>query len=162
LQFIKKSCKNSRYPLQDIYNQIIEQVNIQTCCSSQNYPILENEINSNELSNSLVYEKMVLNNFIVSSKNIRDKYFILNNQDIVEINKIIKDINEQINLLITTLNYCVMFQNPISSCITKTFYINNINSKSQLKLIDYNCLKYKCLYLPTNNKSIAIALLHDL
>jgi len=30
LQFIKKSCKNSRYPLQDIYNRIIEQVNTQT------------------------------------------------------------------------------------------------------------------------------------
>lgn len=55
-----------------------------------------------------------------------------------------------------------MFQNPISSCIIKIFYINNINSNLQQKLIDFNCLKYKCLYVPTNNKSIAIALLHEL
>jgi hypothetical protein len=95
-------------------------------------------------------------------KKIRDKYFILTNNEIVEVNKIVKYLNGQIKLIVTSLSYCVMYQNPISSYLIKSFYINNnSNQNSQTKLIDFNCLKNKCLYIPTNTKSVAIALLHE-
>jgi len=71
---LKKSCKNSRYPLQDTYNRIIEQVNIQTQCNLLKYPTLKNEINSGDSINENVYEKVILKNFVGSSKSIRDKY----------------------------------------------------------------------------------------
>ncbi|XP_022166117.1 uncharacterized protein LOC111030759, partial [Myzus persicae] len=43
LQFLKKSCKNSRYPLEDTYNRIMEHVNIDISSVAPNYPILRNE-----------------------------------------------------------------------------------------------------------------------
>ncbi|XP_050547917.1 uncharacterized protein LOC126909525, partial [Daktulosphaira vitifoliae] len=120
LQFLKKSCKNLRYPLQDIYNRIIEQVNTDTKCDPLNYPMLKNEIMS-ENPNESHYKKLILNNFIVSSTNIRDKYFILKNQELVEVNKIIKDLKGQISIVVTPLNYSAMYQNPLSSYLIKTF-----------------------------------------
>lgn len=161
LQFIKKSSKNSRYPLQDTYNRIIEQVNTQAHCNPLNYPILKNEINSDDSIDKNLYEKVILKNFVVSSKSIRDKYFILKNNEIVEVKKIIKHSNGQIQLIVSPLNYCNMYQDPISSCLIKSFYTNN-NNHNYSKLIDLDCLKNKCLYIPTGSKSIAIALLHEL
>jgi len=47
LQFVKKSFKNARCPLEDIYNHIMEQINIQSTFITLNYPILKHEINFN-------------------------------------------------------------------------------------------------------------------
>jgi len=124
------------------------------------YPILKNVINSNDSVNENLYKKVFLKNFVISSKSIQDKYFILKNNKI-EVNKIIKHLNEQIYLIVTPLNYCIMYQDFISSCLIKSFYINNNNHNSS-KLIDLDCLKNKCLYILAGSKSIAIALLHEL
>lgn len=47
LQIMKKSVKNSKYPLQDVYNRIVEQYSqIQFLPT---YPILKNQIDYNSL-----------------------------------------------------------------------------------------------------------------
>jgi len=45
LQFVKKISKNSKYPLQDTYNRIMEKINNQPYDLSLNYPLLKNELN---------------------------------------------------------------------------------------------------------------------
>lgn len=75
LQFIKKSCKNSRYPLQDTYNRIIEQVNIQTKCNPLKYPIMKNEINSGDSINENEYEKVILKKFCSKFKKYSGQIF---------------------------------------------------------------------------------------
>jgi len=114
---------------------------------------MKNEINSGDSINENEYEKVILKNVVVSSKSIRDKYFILKNNDIVEVNKIVKLLTGQIYLIVTPLNYCIMYQDPISSCLIKSFYIDNNNNNCS-KSIGLDCLKSKCLYTYTNRQQI--------
>lgn len=53
---MKKSYKNSRYPLEDTYNGIMEHINTDSSSVAQNYPILKNEINYGPLVNKSIYE----------------------------------------------------------------------------------------------------------
>jgi len=76
LQFIKKSCKNYRFPLQDAYNRIMEKFDVQIKTTSLIYPILKGELKFNTyLNDSLaetMYEEVELEKFLVSSKNVKD------------------------------------------------------------------------------------------
>jgi len=56
LQFVKKSCKNARYPLKDTYNRVIEEIKIESTSVKLNYPILKNKINYDASVNNSVYE----------------------------------------------------------------------------------------------------------
>lgn len=162
LQFLKKSCKNDRFPLQDAYNRIIEKLNVQIKTVAPFYPILKKELNDN-FNSSLIstsYEQVILEQFIVSSKNIKDKYFMLYNNVIIEVSKIIKYLNNEIKLEVKKFKCSPMIDHPITSDITKLFYIYEIIPK-ELILIDLNSLKYKCFVTSIdNNKYIAIALIH--
>jgi len=53
LQFLKNSCKNARYHLEDTYNRIMEHIDIDTSTIALNYPILKNEINYDPLVDQL-------------------------------------------------------------------------------------------------------------
>lgn len=64
---------------------------------------LQNEINFGDSIDENLYEKIIIKNFVGSSKSIRDKYFILKNNEIVETNKIIKHLNGQIQLIVNPL-----------------------------------------------------------
>jgi len=87
LQFIKKSSKNSKNPLEDIYNRIIEHVNSQTNIIPSKFPILENELPYDNIENNSItetfYEIVVIEQFIVSSKKVKDSYFVLENYDLI-------------------------------------------------------------------------------
>jgi hypothetical protein len=164
LQFIKKSSKNSKSPLEDIYNRIIEHVNAQTHIIPSKFPILQNELpydnTKNNSINETLYEKMILKQFIVSSKKDKDSYFILENGDLVKVNKIIHFLSDNIKLEVTKLKYSPFFVKPVSSDIIKIFSVDEIIPETRL-LINSNALKYKCFTVPIEkNKYISIALLH--
>lgn len=93
--------KNSRFPLQDVYNRIIEQKNIEIVESIVSYPILKNEIDYNHLSHpdltDTLYENIITEHFILSSVNKKDMYFLLKNNGIICIKKIIKRVNGSIH-----------------------------------------------------------------
>lgn len=128
LQFIKKISKNSKHPLQDTYNRIMEKINSQPYDVSFNYPNLKNELNyDSSINNALtetLYEQLVLENFVVSSKNNKDIFFLLKNHDIVKVNKIIKYTSGQVKIEVVKYEHCTMFHSPVPSNIIKIFYIN--------------------------------------
>jgi len=88
------SLKNSRFPLQDVYNRIIEQKNIEIVESIVNYPILKNEMDYNHLfypdPTDNLYGNLITENCILRSVNKKDMHFILKNNVIICIKKIIK------------------------------------------------------------------------
>lgn len=126
------------------------------------YPILKRESKFNTNLTETIYVEVALEKFVVSSKNVKDKYFMLQNNDIVEVTKIIKYFDGQIQIEATKFNYSPMFNYPFTSDITKIFYVKEIIPKVQSILIDLNSLKHKCFVTPIDNfKCIAIALLHS-
>lgn len=139
LQFVKKISKNSKHPLQDTYNRIMEKINGQPYNISLNYPILKNELNYDSSKNKslteTLYEQLILENFVVSSKNNKDMFSFLKNHDIVKVNKIIKYTSGQIKIEVVKYHHCTMFQSPVPSDIIKIFYINEVFSNA-LILID--------------------------
>lgn len=166
LQFVKRSSNNSRYPLQDLYNRIMEKISIESCHTSVGYPILKNELNYdasiNYSLNETLYEEVVLEKFVVSSKNIRDNIFILQNHDVVKINKIIKYIGGKIKFEVNKYTKTSMFQSPVPSDIIQIFYLNEICPIPTPVLIELDSLKYKCFVTPiVGYKFVAIALLHE-
>jgi hypothetical protein len=88
---------------------MIEQVNSQTNFITPSYHILKNELLYSKILNKsiteILYKQVILEKFIVSSKNIKDKYFVLHNDEIIRINKIIKYFNGEIKIEIIKLNY---------------------------------------------------------
>ncbi|KAF0751213.1 Uncharacterized protein FWK35_00016042 [Aphis craccivora] len=100
--------KNSKNPLEDIYNRIIEHVNAQTNIIPQNFPILENELPYDDMENNSItetlYERIILKQFIVNSKKVKDSYFILENDDLVKVNKIIHFLSGDIKLEVNFYN----------------------------------------------------------
>jgi len=96
----------------------------------------------------------------VSSKKVKDSYFILENDDLVKVNKIIHFLSGDIKLEVTKFKYSPFFVNLVSSDILKIFSVNGIIPEARL-LINLNVLKYKCFTVPIDeNKYISIALLH--
>lgn len=79
LKIIKKTVRSSKYPLQGVYNQILEQnVYLE---NNIKYPILKKEIDFNYITHqditATLYQQVLLTNFKVSSTKERDKYFFL-------------------------------------------------------------------------------------
>jgi len=165
LQFLKKSCKNSRYPLEDTYNRIMEHINIDSSSVPPNYPILKNEINYDPEVNKSIdetyYKEIILNNYVINSKNVKDNFVYVKDHGIVKVINIVKFSNCKIKIEVIKYNTSPMFQNPISSDIIKMYYIRDIIPIPPLITIDIESIKYKCFTFPiSNNKSVAIALLH--
>jgi hypothetical protein len=146
LQFLKKSCKNDRFPLQDAYNRVMEKIGVQInkTITPIIYPVLKQDLkfntNLNNLLTETLYKEVALEKFVMSSKDVDDKYLMLQNNDIVEVAKIIKYFNGQIKLEATKFNYSPMFDYPFTSDITKIFYIKEIIPKVQPILINLNSL----------------------
>lgn len=117
------------------------------------------------LNNSLtetLYEQVALEQFVISSKSVKDKYFMLQNNDIVEVTKIVKYFNDEIKIEAIKFNHSLMFDYPSTSDLTKIFYINEIIPKVQPILITLKSLKHKCFVIPIDTcKYIAMALHHS-
>lgn len=115
---------------------------------------------NNTLTETL-YEQVVLEIFVVSSKNNKDIFFLLKNHIIVKVNKIIKYTSGQIKIEVFKYEHCTMFHSPVPSDIIKIFYINKV-FPDVLILIDIEVLQHKCFVVPIgNDKHVAIALVHE-
>jgi len=164
LQIIKKTVHSSKYPLQDVYNRILEQNMYLE--NNIKYPILKKEINFNYTTHqditTTLYEQVLLKNFKVSCTKEHDKYFFLFDCcAIVSIEKIIKDSSGHIMLEATKYeNLSPMFNSPISSHLIGHFLVNT-EIKIAKCLIELSNLKYKCLFFHTSeNQAVALNLLH--
>jgi hypothetical protein len=132
-----------------------------------NYPILKNEIDYNLLLVYLkdpsvtLYEQVILEKFVVSSSNIRDKYSILDTNDIVRIESIGKHQDGSIFLeVIKYNNLTLMFDTPILSSVVGSIYVDTI-SVSNPTVINLLALKYKCIFIPiSDEKAVVSVLLH--
>lgn len=167
LQFVKKSCKNARCPLEDTYNRVIEQINIESTSVKLNYPILKNEINYDASVNKSVYEtyykEIIFENFVINNSNLKDNFIYVKDHDLVKVVHILKCINGTVKFKVLKYNLSPMFHHPMSSDIIKIFYAHDIIPKPSLISIDVDCIRYKCFSFPIDiHKSVAIALLHTI
>jgi len=168
LQFVKKSCKNARYPLEDTYNRVIEKINIESTSVKLNYPILKNEINYDPSANRSVYEtyykEIIFENFLINNSNLKDNcIYYVKDHGLVKLVHILKFINGTVKFKVLKYNISPMFHHLMSSDIIKIFYAHDIIPKHPLILIDVDSIMYKCFSFPIDvHKSIAIALLHTI
>ncbi|XP_050064613.1 uncharacterized protein LOC126553503 [Aphis gossypii] len=113
LQIIKSTLKNCRFPLQDVYNRLIEYKNIDVA-SFVNYPILKKEITYDPLlycdPTDTLYEAIVLEKWIISTVNNKNMYFMLKNKNIICIKKIVRKAIGNIILEVVKFNswQCLM------------------------------------------------------
>lgn len=98
--------KNSKYPLQDVYNSIVVQYSQVQLLPT--YPILKNLIDYNPLIHNdptvTLYKELITSNLTVSCNTVRNNYFYLNTNKIVSIKKIIKHIDGNIVLEVNQFN----------------------------------------------------------
>lgn len=166
LQMIKMSLKNARFPLQDVFNRIIEQTNIEKVEPIASYPILKKEIVYNHLIHpdptDTLYENVITENCILSSVNKKNMYFLLKNNVIICIKKIIKKANGSVYFEVVKYNAVPFFDNPLVSDIVGDFYVD-IFDETDSFLINICDIKHKCLFFNISDvKAVAITLLHDL
>jgi hypothetical protein len=83
----EKTVKNSKYPLQDVYNRIVEQYSQVQLLPI--YLILKNQIDYNLLIHNdptvTLSKELITSNFTISCNNVRNNYFYLNINKIVSI-----------------------------------------------------------------------------
>lgn len=169
LQYIKKSLKSDKYPLQEIYNRITENQKLESINPSQiniNIPILSTEIEINNnfpflsLSDKVfksIYFKQ--SNTTINTFKIKDKYFMLKNNNIVSVEYIIQSKDKIIKFAVKKLINCIAFSTkPISSTEIGIYKINT-SELSNVFLITENYLKYKCFYIPVSDNLAIISLL---
>jgi len=67
---------------------IMEHINIDSPSTELNYPILKNEINYDPLVNKSIdetyYKKIILNNYVINSKNVKDNFLYIKDHGIVK------------------------------------------------------------------------------
>lgn len=156
---IKRKMKNSRYPLQQIYNRVVEDrkltsVNKFNLREKDDNPLIINE-------NGKIYKyykKMSFENFTISLAQ-RNNCVLLRNSNYMLISNIYK--NESNNIKITGK----VFQN-ISNFIEKPSFslaikVIDIHETSNTSTFDCKDIKAKCLILPMNDKFAVIPLLHN-
>jgi len=165
LQIIKKTIHSAKFPLQDVYNRVIEQT-FYSDVHNIKYPILKKEIPYDFYTHKditiTLYENVILKKFKVSSTKLRDKYFFLSNKNvIVSVEKIMQNSNGKILLEVNQYeNISPIFTSPLSSDVIGNYFVNTDVKKLNC-LIDLSELKYKCLFFHTaKNQAVAINLLH--
>ncbi|KAF0749604.1 Uncharacterized protein FWK35_00019784 [Aphis craccivora] len=107
LQIIKSTLKNCRFPLQDVYNRLIEYKNIDVA-SFVNYPILKKKITYDPLlycdPTDTLYEAIVLEKWIIST--------------------IVRKAIGNIILEVVKFNSMEMFNEPFNSSLISDFYVD--------------------------------------
>jgi hypothetical protein len=127
LQYMKKSLKSEKYPLQEVYNRIREKQQLLTSQLNviSNYPIFSNEIDCHShlpfisISDKL-YSKCVLNvaKTIINMTNEKDKYFLCQDYSLVTVQYIIKPKNKPIKFMVKKFMTVTEFSDkPIPSHI---------------------------------------------
>jgi len=152
LQFVKKSLKNTTFPLQDIYNHTIDHRELQIQSVIKNcYPILNNEIFNYDTFYAYspfitYYEQIITNKFLICSINLKNGHFILIDNSIVVVKKILKYSNDQIEIGVVKYNsYSVMSNTPMESNVVGSFYVSTTDI-SDLFFVKLKYIKNKCFF----------------
>lgn len=157
---IKRKLKNSRYPLQQIYNRVVED---RKCLTSVNMFNLSEENDKPLISNEdgkiyKYYTKFSHNNFTISLCQ-RNNCVLLRNSSYMLISNIYKNENDDIKI------FGKIFQNVYNFTEKPSFSlaikIINIHEESYTSVVDYEDIKTKCILLPINDKFVVIPLLHN-
>lgn len=103
-----------------------------------------------------MYDQIIIEKFVVSRSNIHNKYFFLDTNEIVNIQKIGKRQDGSIFLeVIKYNNLTLMFQTPVLSSVVGSFYVDTV-SVSNSFVIHLLSLKYKCIFIPISDvKAVA-------
>jgi len=169
LGFLKKITKNGSYPLEDIYNRVIEYNRFNNLNTDVTYPILKNEIDYYGPlygKNLLVtyYDSIILQKFSITCNNLKDNTFLLHSNDVISVKKIIQYPNSSIMLEVIKFHECYpMFNSPIKSTEVGCFYVNVLNVSSYYYLVPLDSISLKCFFVSiSNNKAIMFTLLHSM
>jgi len=170
-QYIKKSIKCAKYPLQEIFNRIIEKqkVFISNPLKECNYMVLKemkNRIPSKHCNLSdTIFEKIILLNLKITINVLKekDKFFYLKNNCLVVIKCIVQSNKNEIKLIVDSfLSVSEIFSSPISS-ITIGLYLVDLNLVSESITISITDIKYKCFVVGIGlDKAIMTVLTHSL
>jgi len=158
---IKRKMKNSRYPLQQIYNRVVEGRKLLTSvnkynnlCEKDDKPLIINE-------NGQIYKyykKVSFENFTISLTQ-RNNCVLLKNYNYMLISNIYKTESDDIKIV------GKMFQN-VSNFVEKPSFclaikVIDIHETSNMSTFDYTDIRAKCIILPMNDKFAVIPLLHN-
>lgn len=168
LQDIKKKLKNSRFPLQEACNRIIEQQNInnsQVIISLDSPPIFKNEIPMQQsVFNPFFtyYKEVKVNSSVFNCNKVKDKYIMLTCNTISEIKQIIKTSDEQLLFNICKFNHISpLYLTPVDSNKTTMFFVNTLNVSESVN-INLSDIAFKCFFIKiSESKAIAMTLLHS-
>ncbi|CAI6376398.1 unnamed protein product [Macrosiphum euphorbiae] len=171
LQDLKKSIKSIKYPLQEIFNRILESQKISNELPSQLFspiPSLCNEIihriplpffNTNDV----LFEKIILpySNTSINIKKEKDKYLMLTNSKIVSVQHIIVSQNKPACLIVKQfLSFSEFTTVPLSS-FKIGVYIIDTTKMSELFCVNLTEIKYKCFFIRlSNNLALITSLNH--
>lgn len=168
LQYIKKSIKSAKYPLQEVTNRIIEKQNNFIASDIELDPIIivKEIINTSSSSyfnlTDRLFEKIIIQdlNFTINISNERDKYIMLKNNDIVIVKYIIMLKNEiSFKLIVQKYLNSSLFSKPIMS---STIGLHSINSNfvSDKFSINISEIKCKCFFIPVSNELAVVSTLN--
>lgn len=124
LQIIKSTLKSCKFSFEDVYYRGIGYKNIDIA-PFVNYPILKKEITYDPLlysdSTDTLYEAIVSEKWIISTVNNKNMYFMLKNENIICIKKIIKKVIGNIILKVVKFNLMAMFNDPFNYSLIGIF-----------------------------------------
>jgi len=158
---IKRKMKNSRYPLQQIYNRVVEDRKFRTSVNTFHlHQENDKSLTSNKNGKVVTYYKQFSHDNLTISLSQRNNCVLLKNSSYMLISSIYKDENDndtKINGKIFQ-NASNFTEKPSFNLAIKVIDIHEISNTS---MFSYKDIKAKCLMLPMDNKFAVIPLLHN-
>ncbi|KAF0722100.1 Uncharacterized protein FWK35_00032924, partial [Aphis craccivora] len=169
LQEIKKSIKSIKYPLQEIFNRIVEKQKMYDTLPTQLhkiYPVLSNEIILSNPSplfniNDKLFEKITLEltSTIINVLKEKDRYIMLTNNTLVMVQHIVEPKNEPLNLIVKQFISYSEFTNTPESSFKMGVYMVDTSKMSKLYRINLTDIKYKCFFIRLSDNLALISTL---
>lgn len=170
LQDLKKSIKSIKYPLQEIFNRIIENQKINNELPSQLFsqiPSLCNEIIDRIPSpfyntNDVLFEKIILpfSNTSINIYKEKDKYIMLTNSKLVSIQHIVLSQNKPAFLIVKQFLSISEFTTLPLSSFKIGVYIIDTTKMSELFCANLTEIKYRCFFIRMSNNLALISSLN--
>ncbi|KYM95089.1 hypothetical protein ALC62_14272 [Cyphomyrmex costatus] len=158
---IKRNLKNSRYPLQQIYNRITEERNL--IYNKKKLSLLQDDDKSliyNENGKTYTYlKKIIFNNQIISLCQRNNCVLLKNSSCIMLISDIYKTENNNIKIVGRTFKSVSDFVHKPSFSLS--IKVVDIHKMTNISTFDYEDIKSKCVMLPFNDKFAIIPILHN-
>lgn len=168
-----KSLKSAKYPLQDAYNRILEKqkVNTKQLNHISHKPVLIKQIDYTTHSplfcfSDKLYSKLILpfSNLTVNVFKVKDKYLMLENNDIVSVNHVIESSDNIVSLVVTKFVDCTEFIPVPNLSFSETGVYNvNITQMSDEYCISIDVIKYKCFFIQLSDSlAVVMSLCHQI